>query len=97
MNELDRYGASLPSLMTPGGRALARDLASVRRATTVALAKGDGLTAFTEQAMNNLASLDRHRRLLSQGDEVLDSVLRQVEAGCLLNVVSEQSSMFRRY
>jgi hypothetical protein len=97
MTQLDPYGSNLPSLFTPGGRALARDLAAVRRATSVGLAKGDGLAAFTDQAMSNLAALDRQRRLLARGDETLNNLLMEVEIGHVMCVLNEQRSMYRRY
>jgi hypothetical protein len=97
MTQLDPYGSSLPSMLTPGGRALVRDLATVRRATSVGLAKGDGLAAFTEQAMGNLTALDRQRRLLARGDETLNNLLMEVEIGYVLNVCNEQRGMYRRY
>jgi hypothetical protein len=97
MGELDYYGGALPSLLTPGGRALARDLAAVRRATSVGLAKGDGLAAFGEQAMGNLAALDRQRRLLARGDETLNNLLMEVEIGHVMAVLNEQRSLYRRY
>lgn len=97
MGELDYYGGALPSLLTPAGRALARDLAAVRRATSVGLAKGDGLAAFTDQAMSNLGALDRERRLLARGDEVLNNFLMEVEIGHVMCVINEQRSMYRRY
>ena len=97
MNELDHYGGALPSLLTPGGRTLARELSAVRRATSVGLAKGDGLAAFTDQAMSNLAALDRQRRLLARGDETLNNLLMEVEIGHVMCVLSEQRSMYRRY
>lgn len=97
MTQLDPYGSNLPSMLTPGGRALARDLTTVRRATSVDLAKGDGLAAFTDQAMGNLTALDRQRRLLARGDETLNSLLMEVEVGFVLCLVSEQRSMYRRY
>ncbi|WP_018686975.1 hypothetical protein [Actinokineospora enzanensis] len=97
MTQLDPYGSNLPSMLTPGGRALARDLSTVRRATSVGLAKGDGLAAFTEQAMGNLTALDRQRRILARGDETLNNLLMEVEVGFVLCLVSEQRSMYRRY
>lgn len=97
MTQLDPYGSNLPSMLTPGGRALARDLATVRRATSVGLAKGDGLAAFTEQAMGNLTALDRQRRILARGDETLNNLLMEVEVGYVLCLVGEQRSMYRRY
>lgn len=97
MGELDYYGGAPPSLLTPGGRALARDLATVRRATSVGLAKGDGLAAFTDQAMSNLSALDRQRRLLARGDETLNSLLMEVEIGHVMCVINEQRGMYRRY
>lgn len=97
MTQLDPYGSNLPSMLTPGGRALVRDLATVRRATSVGLAKGDGLAAFTDQAMGNLTALDRQRRLLARGDETLNNLLMEVEVGFVLCFVSEQRSMYRRY
>jgi hypothetical protein len=97
MNELDHYGGTLPSLLTPGGRALARDLTAVRRATSVGLAKGDGLAAFTDQAMNNLATLDRQRRLLARGDETLNNLLMEVEIGHVMCVLNEQRGMYRQH
>ncbi|BBJ39984.1 hypothetical protein SSPO_027020 [Streptomyces antimycoticus] len=97
MTQLDPYGSNLPSMLTPGGRALVRDLATVRRATSVGLAKGDGLAAFTDQALGNLTALDRQRRLLARGDETLNNLLMEVEVGFVLCLVSEQRSMYRRY
>ena len=97
MTQLDPYPSAPPSLLTPGGRALVRDLAAVRRATSVGLAKGDGLAAFSEQAMSNLAALDRQRRLLARGDETLNNLLTEVEIGHVMAVLSEQRSMYRRY
>lgn len=97
MGELDHYGGALPSLLTPGGRALARDLAAVRRATSVGLAKGDGLAAFSDQAMSNLVALDRQRRLLARGDETLNNLLMEVEIGHVMCVINEQRGMYRRY
>lgn len=97
MSELDYYGGALPSLLTSGGRALARDLAAVRRATSVGLAKGDGLAAFGEQTMSNLAALDQHRRLLARGDETLNNLLTEVEIGHVMSVLNEQRGMYRRY
>ncbi len=97
MSQLDPYGSNLPTMFTPGGRALARDLTTVRRATSVGLAKGDGLAAFTEQAMGNLAALDRQRRLLACGDETLNNLLMEVEIGHVMCVLSEQRAMYRRY
>ncbi|NUL28419.1 hypothetical protein [Streptomyces lunaelactis] len=97
MTQLDPYGSNLPSMLTPGGRALVRDLATVRRATSVGLAKGDGLAAFTEQTMGNLTALDRQRRILARGDETLNNLLMEVEIGYVLNVCNEQRGMYRRY
>lgn len=97
MSELDHYSGATPSLLTPGGRALARDLSAVRRATSVGLAKGDGLAAFADQAMSNLSALDRQRRLLARGDETLNSLLMEVEIGHVMCVINEQRSMYRRY
>lgn len=97
MDELTPYNSPLPSLLTPGGRALTRDLAAVRRATSVGLAKGDGLAAFTDQAMGNLAALDMQRRLLARGDETLNNLLMEVEIGHVMCVLDEQRGMYRRY
>lgn len=97
MTQLDHYGSALPSLLTPGGRALTRDLSAVRRATSVGIAKGDGLAAFTDQAMSNLAALDQHRRLLARSDETLNSLLMEVEIGHVMCVLDEQRGMYRRY
>lgn len=97
MSAVDPYGSNLPAMLTPGGRALVRDLANVRRATSVGLAKGDGLAAFTEQAMGNLTALDRQRRIYARGDETLNSLLMEVEVGYVLCLVSEQRGMYRRY
>ena len=97
MSAVDPYGGNLPAMLTPGGRALVRDLAVVRRATSVGLAKGSGLAAFTEQAMADLTALDRQRRILSRGDEALTSLLMEVEVGYVLCVVNEQRGMYRRY
>lgn len=97
MTQLDYYGNTPPMLLTPGGRALARDLSAVRRATSVGLAKDNGLAAFTDQAMSNLAALDQQRRLLARGDDTLNSLLMEVEIGHVMCVVTEQRSMYRRY
>jgi hypothetical protein len=97
MSELDYYGSSPPTLLTSNGRALARDLAAVRRATSIGLAKGDGLAAFADQAMTNLTALDRQRRLLARGDETLNNLLMEVEIGHVMCVISEQRGMYRRY
>jgi hypothetical protein len=97
MTQLDHYGGALPSLLTPGGRALARDLTAVRRATSVGLAKDNGLAAFTDQTMNNLVALDQQRRLLARGDETLNNLLMEVEVGHVICVLNEQRSMYRRY
>jgi hypothetical protein len=95
--ELDHYGGDLSSLLTPGGRALARDVAAVRRATRVGLEKGDGLAAFADRTMSNLTALDRQRRLLARGDETLNSLLMEVEIGHVVCVLNEQRGMYRRY
>jgi len=97
MGELNYYGGAVPSLLTPGGRALARDLAAVRRATSVGLAKDEAQTAFAEQAMSNLTALDRHRRLLARGDETLNNLLMEVEIGHVMCALNEQRNIFRRY
>ncbi|MYX25808.1 hypothetical protein GTY75_03835 [Streptomyces sp. SID8381] len=97
MSELDFYASSPPTLFTSNGRALARDLAAVRRATSIGLAKGNGLAAFADQAMSSLTALDRQRRLLARGDETLNNLLMEVEIGHVMCVINEQRGMYRRY
>lgn len=96
MSELDHYDGVLPSLLTPGGRALARDLAAVRRAATVSNAKEDGRIAFSAQVMHNLTGLDQTRRLLARGDETLNNLLTEVEIGHVICALNEQRTMFQR-
>lgn len=97
MTQLNRYGSDPPSLLSPGGRALARDLQRTRREAAVALAQGDGLAEFTAQAMNNTAALDRHRRLLARGDDFLSNLLAEEEVGFVLAALSIQRGMYRQY
>lgn len=96
MGDLNRYGSQPPSLLSPSGRALARDLQRTRRETAVALAQGDGLAEFTAAAMNNTAALDRHRRLLARGDDFLSNLLAEEEVGFVLEAMTIQRRMYRQ-
>lgn len=97
MGDLNRYGSQSPSLLSPSGRSLARDLQRTRREATVALAQGDGLAEFTAAAMSNTAALDRHRRLLARGDDFLSNLLAEEEVSFVLAAMSIQRGMYRQY
>ena len=93
MNELDHYGGG--NWLTPGGRALARDLSRVQRATVVGVAKADGLAVIGERIMTNTAALDNHRKLLARGDETLNALLTEVEVSTVLSAMSEGRNVYR--
>ncbi len=97
MTQLDPYGSNLPSLLTPGGRALARDLARTHRDVAVALQKLDGLATYADQLADYTAQLDVKRLMLSGGSELRNELLAQELVSFAVQGMNIARSMYRRY